>query len=254
MRFSALYHRSTDYNKPKAKPIRRRRKHCAPALYEHALQRHEGFLAHLGPLVVRTGQYTGRSPRDKCVVREASSQDQVWWGEVNQPFDTARYEVLRARLMAYLQGKDLYVQDCSVGADPAYRVPIRVMTETAWHNLFARNMFIQEADPAQLAQHVPQFTVIDAPGFTANPAEDSTRSEVFVLLHFGRQEVLIGGPAYAGEMKKSTLTIMTYLLPSQGVLPMYCSANYGPDEKNVAIFFGLSGTGRRPCQPILSAR
>lgn len=126
-----------------------------PSLYEHALQRHEGLLAHLGPLVVRTGQYTGRSPRDKYIVQEASSQDRVWWGEVNQPFAVGRYEVLRARLMAYLQGKDLYVQDCSVGADPAYRVPIRVITESAWHNLFARNMFIQEADPARLAHHVP---------------------------------------------------------------------------------------------------
>ena len=215
-----------------------------PALYEHAVQRHEGLLAHLGPLVVRTGQYTGRSPRDKYIVREASSQDQVWWGEVNQPYDPARYEALRARLMAYLGGKDLYVQDCSVGADPAYRVPIRVITETAWHNLFARNMFIQEADPAQLAQHVPQFTVIDMPGFSANPEENGTHSEVFVLLHFGRREVLIGGTAYAGEIKKSLLTVMTYLLPPQGVLPMHCSANYGKDEQDVAIFFGLSGTGK----------
>jgi phosphoenolpyruvate carboxykinase (ATP) len=215
-----------------------------PALYEHALQRHEGLLAHLGPLVVRTGQYTGRSPRDKYVVREASSQEQVWWGEVNQPYDPARYEALRARLMAYLGGKDLYVQDCAVGADPAYRVPIRVITETAWHNLFARNMFIQEPDRDQLAQHVPQFTVIDAPEFSADPEADGTHSEVFVLLHFGRQEVLIGGTAYAGEIKKSLLTVMTYLLPPQGVLPMHCSANYGRDEDDMAIFFGLSGTGK----------
>jgi phosphoenolpyruvate carboxykinase (ATP) len=201
-------------------------------------------LAHLGPLVVRTGQYTGRSPRDKYIVREPSSQEQIAWGEVNQAFDPARYNALRDRFMAYLQGKDLYVQDCYVGADPAYRVPIRVITETAWHSLFARNMFVQEADPDTLAQHVPHFTVIDAPGFNADPEVDGTHSETFVMLHFGRREVLIGGTAYAGEIKKSVLTVMTYLLPPQGVLPMHCSANYGADDHDVAIFFGLSGTGK----------
>jgi phosphoenolpyruvate carboxykinase (ATP) len=215
-----------------------------PALYEHAVQRHEGLVAHLGPLVVRTGQFTGRSPRDKYVVREPSSQDQVWWGEVNQPFDPAHYDILRRRYMAYLQEKDLYVQDCYIGADPAYRVPIRVINTEAWHNLFARNMFLQEPDPEKLAQHVPQFTVIDAPGFTADPETDGTRSEVFVILHFGRREVLIGGTSYAGEMKKAMLTVMTYVLPPQDVLPMHCSANYGVDENDVAIFFGLSGTGK----------
>jgi len=217
---------------------------ATPALMEHAVQRHEGLLAHLGPLVVRTGQYTGRSPRDKYIVREPSSQEQIAWGEVNQPLDPARYNALRDRFMAYLQGKDLYVQDCYVGADPAYRVPIRIITETAWHSLFARNMFVQEADPDTLAEHVPQFTVIDAPGFNADPEVDGTHSEAFVLLHFGRQEVLIGGTAYAGEIKKSVLTVMTYLLPPQGVLPMHCSANYGADDHDVAIFFGLSGTGK----------
>ncbi|MGE0821159.1 MAG: phosphoenolpyruvate carboxykinase (ATP) [Candidatus Binatia bacterium] len=217
---------------------------ATPALYEHTLQRREGLLAHLGPLVVRTGQYTGRSPKDKYFVREPSSQDKICWGEVNRPLEETRYDALRARFMAYLQGKDLYVQDCYVGADSAYRVPIRVITEMAWHSLFARNMFLQEHEPTILAQHVPQFTVIDAPGFNANPEEDGTNSEVCILVHFGRKEVLIGGTLYAGEMKKSMLTVMTYLLPSQGVLPMHCSANYGRDENDVAIFFGLSGTGK----------
>ncbi len=217
---------------------------ATPALIEHAVQRHEGLLSHLGPLVVRTGQYTGRSPKDKYIVREPSSQEQIGWREVNQAFDPTHYNALRDRFMAYLQGKDLYVQDCYVGADPAYRVPIRIITETAWHSLFARNMFVQEADPDTLAQHVPQFTVIDAPGFNADPEGDGTRSEAFVMLHFGRQEVLIGGTAYAGEIKKSMLTVMTYLLPPQGVLPMHCSANYGTDDLDVAIFFGLSGTGK----------
>ncbi|MGE0682610.1 MAG: phosphoenolpyruvate carboxykinase (ATP) [Candidatus Binatia bacterium] len=215
-----------------------------PALYEHVIQRREGLLAHLGPLVVRTGQYTGRSPNDKYLVREPSSQDKIWWGKVNQHFDAERYGALRARLSAYLQGKDLYIQDCYVGADPQYRVPIRVINELAWHNLFARNMFLQEPDAEKLAQHVPHFTVIDAPGFNATPDEDGTRSEAFVILHFGRREVIIGGTAYAGEMKKSMLTVMTYLLPQQNVLPMHCSANYGKDENDVAIFFGLSGTGK----------
>lgn len=215
-----------------------------PALYEHASQRHEGLLAHLGPLVVRTGQYTGRSPHDKFIVREPSSADRIWWRDVNQPFEPARYEALRARLMAYWQGKDLFVQDCYVGADLAHRLPIRVITETAWHSLFARNMFLQEADLERLVQHEPEFTVIAAPGFRAIPEEDGTHSEVFVLLHFGRKEVLIGGTLYAGEIKKSMLTVMTYLLPPQGILPMHCSANYGTDKNDVAIFFGLSGTGK----------
>jgi phosphoenolpyruvate carboxykinase (ATP) len=215
-----------------------------PALYEHAIQRHEALLAHLGPLVVRTGQYTGRSPNDRFVVKEPSSQDKVWWGKVNQPFAIERYDALRARLTAYLQGKDLYIQDCYVGADSTYRLPIRVINELAWHNLFARNMFLQEADSDKLAQHQPQFTVIYAPGFNASPEDDGTRSEAFILLHFGRREVIIGGTAYAGEMKKSMFTVMNYLLPPQGVMTMHCSANYGKDENDVAIFFGLSGTGK----------
>ncbi len=212
-----------------------------PALYEHALQRREGWMAHLGPIVVRTGQYTGRSPNDKYLVKEPSSQDKVWWGKVNKSIGPERYDILRSRLLAYLQGKDLYVQDCYVGAHPEYRVPIRIINERAWHSLFARNMFIRESDPAK---HVPEFTVIDAPGFNADPEQDGTRSEIFVALHFGRKEVIIGGTEYAGEMKKSMLTVMTYLLPPKGVLPMHCSANYGKDQDDLAIFFGLSGTGK----------
>jgi phosphoenolpyruvate carboxykinase (ATP) len=150
-----------------------------PALYEHALQRHEALLAHLGPLVVRTGQYTGRSPNDRYVVKEPSSEGVVWWGQVNQPIDEERYRALRARLTAYFQGKDLYVEDCYVGAEPATRMPIRVITETAWHKLFARNMFLRERDPERLAGHKPEFNIIHAPGFNADPELDGTRSEVF---------------------------------------------------------------------------
>ncbi|MGD8698001.1 MAG: phosphoenolpyruvate carboxykinase (ATP) [Gemmatimonadales bacterium] len=215
-----------------------------PTLYEHALQRHEGLLAHLGPLVVRTGQYTGRSPNDKYVVQEPSSQDKIWWGKVNQSIDEERYRALRARLAAYLQGKDLYVEDCNVGADPEWQMPIRVVTETAWHTLFVRNMFLRIRDPEQLGQHEPKFTLIHAPGFNADPALDGTRSEVFVLVHFGRREAIIGGSAYAGEIKKAMFTVMNYFLPQQGVLSMHCSANNGADGDDVALFFGLSATGK----------
>jgi phosphoenolpyruvate carboxykinase (ATP) len=215
-----------------------------PALYEHALQRHEALLAHLGPLVVRTGQYTGRSPNDKYVVKDPSSEDKVWWGPINQPFEEEGYRALRARLAAYLQGKDLYVEDCNVGADPKWQMPIRVVTETAWHTLFVRNMFLRIRDPEVLARHEPKFHVIHAPGFNADPTYDATRSEVFVLVHFGNREVIIGGTAYAGEIKKSMFTVMNYFLPQQDVLSMHCSANYGKDENDVAVFFGLSGTGK----------
>jgi phosphoenolpyruvate carboxykinase (ATP) len=215
-----------------------------PALYEHAVQRHEGLVAHLGPLVVRTGQYTGRSPKDRYIVEEPSSRDKVAWGKVNHPFDSTAYEVLRARLTAYLQGRDLFVQDCYAGADPQHRVPIRVVNEHAWANLFARNMFIQEHDPKKLMSHVPEYTILHAPGFQAVPEEDGTNSEAFIVLHLGRREVIIGGSAYAGEIKKSMFSIMNFILPLKGVLPMHCSANYGKDRDDVALFFGLSGTGK----------
>jgi phosphoenolpyruvate carboxykinase (ATP) len=215
-----------------------------PALYEHAVQRHEGLVVHLGPLVVRTGQYTGRSPKDRYIVEEPTTKDRIAWGSVNRPFSQEAYEVLRARLTAYLQGRDLFVQDCYTGADPDHKMPIRVITETAWHNLFARNMFIQEHDQGKLEKHVPDYTILHAPGFTASPEEDGTNSEAFVLLHLGRQEVIIGGTHYAGEIKKSMFSIMNYLLPQKDVLPMHCSANYGQGEDDVALFFGLSGTGK----------
>ncbi len=211
-------------------------------LYEEAIRRREGRLAHLGPLVVRTGQYTGRSPNDKFIVREPSSEDKVWWGKVNQPMSLEKYETLRLRMLAYLQGKDIFVQDCFAGADPEYRLPIRVITETAWHSLFSRNMFIQ-AGPEELASHVPQFTVINVPGFHAIPELDGTRSEVFVVINYATGVVLVGGTQYAGEIKKAIFTVMNYLLPQRNVMSMHCSANIGPDGES-AVFFGLSGTGK----------
>ena len=214
-----------------------------PALYEHAVQRREGLVAHRGPLVVRTGQYTGRSPNDKYIVREPGSENDIWWNAA-KPFEPEHYEKLKARLTAYLQGRDLFVQDCYAGAHPDYQIPIRVVNTRAWHNLFARNMFIREREREKLESHVPQFTVIDAPMFHAVPEQDGTRSEVVVVLNFDKREVIIGGTDYAGEIKKSILTVMTYLLPPKNVLPMHCSANYGKDENDLAIFFGLSGTGK----------
>ncbi len=215
-----------------------------PALYEEAIRRYEGMLSHLGPLVVRTGQHTGRLPRDKFLVREPSSESKIWWGKVNRPMEAAKFEALLHRLSAYLQGKDVFVENCYAGADERYRIPIRVVTERAWHALFARNMFVRELDTERLARHVPACTVIHTPGFHAVPEIDGTNSAAFVVLHFGKKLILIGGTAYAGEMKKAVFTLMNYLLPQQGVMAMHCSANYGQDEQDVALFFGLSGTGK----------
>jgi phosphoenolpyruvate carboxykinase (ATP) len=212
------------------------------SLYEHSVRRDEGLVSHLGPLVVHTGHHTGRSPNDKFLVREPSSDPHIWWGEVNRPFDQDRFDTLQMRLCAYLQGKEVFVQDCFAGADSEFRLPIRVVTELAWHSIFARNMFIRP-DWSKTGEHVPEFTILSAPGFHATPEADRTRSETFILVHFGRKLVLIGGTAYAGEIKKSVFTILNYQLPLQAVLPMHCSANIG-GEGDVALFFGLSGTGK----------
>jgi phosphoenolpyruvate carboxykinase (ATP) len=213
------------------------------ALYEDALGRAEGQLAAEGPLVARTGQHTGRSPNDKFVVREPSSEAHVHWGTVNRSIDPAKFDLLHRDMMAYLQDKDLYVLDAWAGADPDYRLPIRIVNEFAWHNLFARNMFLPEDDAARRTVHRPEFTVIDAPKFQSDPARHGTRSDVFVLVHFGKKLVLIGGTHYAGEIKKSIFTILNYTLPLRGVLSMHCSANIGA-EGDTALFFGLSGTGK----------
>jgi phosphoenolpyruvate carboxykinase (ATP) len=211
------------------------------ALYEEALRRQEGVLSADGPLACRTGQHTGRSPNDKFVVREPASEAHIAWGPVNRPMEAAHFEVLHRDVLASLKGKELFVLDCYAGADPEYRLPIRVINEYAWHNLFARNLFI--VDPQATVPHVPQFTVIAAPGFRADPARHGTHTEVVIALSFAKRLVLIGGTSYAGEMKKSIFSVLNYLLPLQGVLSMHCSANVGPDG-DVALFFGLSGTGK----------
>jgi phosphoenolpyruvate carboxykinase (ATP) len=213
-----------------------------PALYEQAILRHEGVLSHLGPLVVRTGHHTGRSARDKFIVSEPSSEQHIWWGEINQPISPEHFDRLHGRLASYLQMKDVYVQDCFCGAEPEHRVPIRIVTEYAWHSLFARNLFIQAA-AQDLPQHVPEFTVIDAPRFHAVPEKDGTQSETFVIINFAQKLILIGGTSYAGEIKKSIFTVMNYLMPFRDVLPMHCAANMD-QQGNTAIFFGLSGTGK----------
>jgi phosphoenolpyruvate carboxykinase (ATP) len=213
------------------------------ALYEEAVRRREALIAEGGPLVCRTGQHTGRSPNDKFIVQESSSDQHVWWGKVNRPIQAAQFDALREQLLRYLEGKELFVQDCFAGADPDYRLPIRIITEQAWHSLFARHMFIRGENHERLRHAEPGFTVIDAPGFHASPGRHATNSEVFILVHLDRKLVLIGGTSYAGEIKKSIFTVMNYLLPRQDVMSMHCSANVGP-AGDVALFFGLSGTGK----------
>jgi len=213
------------------------------ALYEEAIRREEGRLTAGGPIVCNTAPHTGRSPNDKFVVREPSSEGNVDWGKVNQPIAPEYFDALERRMFASLTGKDLFVQDCWAGADPDFRLPIRVITERAWHNLFARTMFIVEPSADARMDHDPQFTVIDIPSFKADPAVDGTNSGTFILLNFAKKRVLIGGTNYAGEVKKSIFTVMNYLLPLRDTMPMHCSANVGPDGE-VALFFGLSGTGK----------
>jgi phosphoenolpyruvate carboxykinase (ATP) len=214
-----------------------------PALYAESVRNREGLIAHLGPYVVRTGQHTGRSPKDRFIVKERSSEDKIWWGKENRAFSTERFETLYLRMLAYLQGKQLYIQDCYSGADPDYRMPVRVINETAWHNLFVRNMFIRILDRAELDDVRPTFTVVHIPNFHAVPELDGTNSEAFIILNFDRKIVLIGGTSYAGEIKKAIFTVMNYFLPQKNVLSMHCSANMSGDG-DTAIFFGLSGTGK----------
>ena len=213
-----------------------------PRLYEEIIKRREGVIIHLGPVIVRTGHHTARAADEKFIVKESSSENKIWWGKANRPFEEDRFNALYLRLMAYLQGNDLFIQDCFAGADPEYRIPIRIITETAWHSLFARNMFIQ-ARWEELESHIPESTVLHVPHFHAIPQIDGTNSEAFIIIHFGKKLVIIGGTAYAGEIKKSIFTILNYLLPQERVMTMHSSANIG-EKGDTALFFGLSGTGK----------
>ncbi|MGH9721810.1 MAG: phosphoenolpyruvate carboxykinase (ATP) [Bryobacteraceae bacterium] len=214
----------------------------AAQLVEHSIRRGEGSIAAGGALVVETGQFTGRSPKDKYIVRDSSAESQVQWGAVNQPLSPESFDRLYAKAVAFLQGQDIFVQDCSGGADPAYTLPVRVITQYAWHALFARQLFIRP-DPDTATAHVPEFTLLFVPGLQADPGHDDTRSETAIAIDFTRRIVLIIGTSYAGEMKKSVFTILNYLLPTRGVMPMHCSANIGA-VGGTALFFGLSGTGK----------
>ncbi|HET6978205.1 MAG TPA: phosphoenolpyruvate carboxykinase [Pyrinomonadaceae bacterium] len=213
----------------------------APELYEEIARREEAVLSNHGAMIVDTGEHTGRAAKDKAIVREPGSEDKVFWGDVNKDFSQEKFNALKERMMAHAKGRDLFVQDTFVGADSTYRLPIRVVNELAWHSLFARTMFI--SDPTATAPHQPEFTIINFPSFQADPQRDGTRSPTFILMDFSQRLVLIGGTSYAGETKKSAFTIMNYLLPQRDVMSMHCSANVG-SEGDVAIFFGLSGTGK----------
>ena len=213
------------------------------ALYEEIVFRNEAKITRQGPLVVNTGKHTGRSANDKFIVREPSSEDHVWWGQYNRPFATDKFNDVFSRLQGYFQGRDVFVQDCYAGADPEFRLPIRIITEHAWHSLFARNMFLLPQSNDEYRRHVPEFTIVCAPGFKGVQQIDQTASETFIVLNFDQRLGIIGNTAYAGEIKKSIFTVLNYLLPLRGVMPMHCSANVGTDG-DVALFFGLSGTGK----------
>ena len=213
-----------------------------PFLYEHAVRRREGEIGLGGAFVVNTGHHTGRSPRDKYIVDEPGTHETVNWGSVNQQITPAQFASLHQRVLAYLQGQELFVQDLYAGADPEYRLPVRVVSPSAWHSLFARNMFLRPTH-TELKSFRPDFTIIHLPYFEATPALDKLHSEVFILVNFAERLVLIGGTRYAGEIKKSVFGLLNFLLPPRDVLPMHGSVNVGP-KGDSAVFFGLSGTGK----------
>ena len=213
------------------------------ALYEEISFRREAKITRQGPVVAFTGKHTARSANDKFIVREGSTEEKIWWGEYNRPFAPEKFNDLFNRVQGFLQGRDVFVQDCFAGADPQYRLPIRVITELAWHSHFARNMFLVPGTNEELRRHVPDFTIIAVPSFKALPQIDGTASDTCIVLNFAQRLCIISNTAYAGEIKKSVFTILNYLLPLQGVMPMHCSANIGGGGDS-ALFFGLSGTGK----------
>ncbi|HEX9728338.1 MAG TPA: phosphoenolpyruvate carboxykinase [Gemmatimonadales bacterium] len=211
-------------------------------LYEAAIRRAEGRLAAGGPFTANTTPHTGRSPNDKFVVQEPTTEGDIWWGKVNQALSPAQFAALHADVLDHLGARELFVRDVFAGADPSRRVPVRFVTENAWHALFVYNMFLRPT-VAELDAFAPSYTVLHAPEMQADPARHGTRSGTFIALNLAERLVLIGGTRYAGEMKKSIFTVLNYVYPKQGVLSMHCSANVG-EEGDVALFFGLSGTGK----------
>lgn len=214
-----------------------------PALIEEAVFRGEVHLVKGGAVVVNTGKWTARAANDKFIVSEDGTKDKVWWGVYNRPIENERFDNLLSRVQAYLQGEELFVQDVYVGADPSYSMPIRIITENAWQSHFARNMFINIDNRDQLKNHVPEFTLIAAPSFKCDPRIDGTRTETALVINFEKKIALVLGTYYGGEIKKSIFTIMNFLKPLEGVMAMHCSANVGK-AGDVALFFGLSGTGK----------
>jgi phosphoenolpyruvate carboxykinase (ATP) len=211
-------------------------------LIEHSVRRGEGHLADNGALAAYTGKYAGRAPKDKFTVKDSITADKISWGDVNLAFDADKFDALFDRVVEYLRGRELYVQDLYAGADPKYRLPVRVINELAWQNLFVRALFVRPSSE-ELKTHRPEFTILCAPQFQADPQRDGTRTEAFIVVNFTRRVILIGGTKYAGEMKKSIFGIMNFLLPERNVFPMHCSANVGKSG-DTALFFGLSGTGK----------
>lgn len=214
-----------------------------PALYEEAIFRNEGHIVNGGPLLVYTGKWTARAAQDKFIVYEPTTEDKIWWGVYNRPYPPEKFDALLSRLQAYLQGEELFVQDVYVGADPNYRMPIRIITDSAWQSLFARNMFLLPKTQDDYKRHIPEFTLIAVPSFRCDPRVDGTRTETAIIINFNTKLALVIGSSYGGEIKKSIFTIMNFLLPLNGVMAMHCSANVG-ESGDVALFFGLSGTGK----------
>ena len=215
----------------------------AEALYEEAIFRGEGRISHMGAFIVDTGAHTARSAKDKFIVKASPSEDNIDWNAGNRPITFEKFNGVYQRMLGFLQGRDLFVQDCYAGADPDYRMPVRIITEYAWHSQFSRNMFIQPETIDELSKFIPDFTVICVPSFKGVPELDNINSETFILLNFEEKICIIGNTGYAGEIKKSIFTVLNYLLPLEGVLSMHCSANVG-DNDDSALFFGLSGTGK----------
>jgi len=223
-------------------PIKIYRNLPVPQLIEKALASGEGVLSSTGALCVKTGKYTGRSPKDRFIVDEPSVHDQIAWGTVNKPISENLFDSLLGKIQSYLHNRELYIFDGFVGADPNYRLSVRFINEFAWHNLFVHQLFIRPTED-ELKEICPDFTVICAPGFNAVPEIDGTNSEAFILVNIKKRLIIIGGTMYAGEMKKSIFSIMNYILPAKNVFPMHCSANVGLDG-TTSLFFGLSGTGK----------
>ncbi|WP_298298102.1 phosphoenolpyruvate carboxykinase [uncultured Litoreibacter sp.] len=214
-----------------------------PALIETALKNGEGTLGKGGAFLVTTGAHTGRSPKDKFVVRTPSVENSIWWDN-NTPMDADKFDVLHADMLAHMKGRDYYVQDLFGGADPSQRLDVRVVTELAWHGLFIRHM-LRRPEASELESFIPEFTIINCPSFKADADKHGCRSETVIAMHFDKKLILIGGTAYAGENKKSVFSLLNYLLPEKGIMPMHCSANHAPgNPADTAIFFGLSGTGK----------